>query len=659
MTAVLSLALAGAAHALSVDIVIPETDPAEVYQHARTPFVAVAYDEKANDVSDLASFTWSFPDAKEPFVGNPAYYRFVKTGKFPVSVTATLDKDSGSDEITVNVVELIGTKGVPTEDDFTFFARAGAHVFGGTVCDGVELVVQPIGELPLGWDWCYASFQKWVGGQWVEQHGQVPDYVYGIGWIATCGWSTELEKNEEIDWRVVLALDEVGSEPPNFVDLTIYNTWTPNNTVVKATGPELILHHAEDTSHEIAWNITHYTGGPINPTFTVTVKIYDLQGNLVETLLEEDVPVGQDSTTRDGNLPEQNGIYTYAIEAEHTDDPAPVYPCIDHDKTSLLTISDVHLTMQEFDVRTQVFSYSIGYTLSRTAAGGSVGLRVYDRRFQQVATEVLANGAGAHYLMDSFACDPTITGPYYFVISATESESDGDQNRDGVPKPALQKGAVCCVYPRASHWSDYAGGWLFGTNPQYRLDEIIDDTRYAARVVQALPDKQGVLQSWEDDGIFLLQAHAQPLGGEMQIAPTPLGHIYGRRDGSFDPNYDIALDELPDIYPHLYFAQLQGCGTGNSSPVHGNLCDKLRALGVDITLGFTGCPYTGGPSATWEERLYGYDISFDTLSVWTAATRAQDAVKDAHGDFYGYDTWSIEPWYRRDQSLWPARYGGG
>ncbi|MGD9495050.1 MAG: hypothetical protein AB7Y46_01945 [Armatimonadota bacterium] len=109
MTAVLSLAFAGAAHALSVDIVIPETDPAEVYQHARTPFVAVAYDEKGNDVSDLATFTWSFPDAKEPFVGNPSYYRFEKTGRFPVSVTATLDKDSGSDEVTVNVVELIGT----------------------------------------------------------------------------------------------------------------------------------------------------------------------------------------------------------------------------------------------------------------------------------------------------------------------------------------------------------------------------------------------------------------------------------------------------------------------------------------------------------------------------------------------------------------------
>ncbi|MGD9495123.1 MAG: hypothetical protein AB7Y46_02315, partial [Armatimonadota bacterium] len=61
VTAVLSLAFAGAAHALSVDIVIPETDPAEVYQHARTPFVAVAYDEKGNDVSDLATFTWSFP----------------------------------------------------------------------------------------------------------------------------------------------------------------------------------------------------------------------------------------------------------------------------------------------------------------------------------------------------------------------------------------------------------------------------------------------------------------------------------------------------------------------------------------------------------------------------------------------------------------------
>ncbi|MGD9498743.1 MAG: hypothetical protein AB7Y46_20790, partial [Armatimonadota bacterium] len=382
VTAVLSLALAGAAHALSVDIVIPETDPAEVYQHVRTPFVAVAYDEKGNDVSDLATFTWSFPDAKEPIVGNPAYYRFAKTGKFPVSVTATLEKDSGSDEITVNVVEPIGTKGVPTEDDFTFFARAGAHVFGGTVCDGVELVVQPIGELPLGWDWCYASFQKWVGGQWVEQHGQVPDYVYGVGWIATCGWSTELEKNEEIDWRVVLALDEVGSEPPNFVDLSIYNTWTPNNTVVKATGPELILHKKDDTSHTIGWNITHYTGGPINPTFTVTVNIYDLSGNLVETLVAEDVEVGAGSIEWDEDLPEEDGIYTYVIEAEHSDDPAPVYPCVDQDKSGLLTLDVNNFYYIRKDVEAGTLTVVVRYTLNRDA--GEVDVRFYDAQLGEI-----------------------------------------------------------------------------------------------------------------------------------------------------------------------------------------------------------------------------------------------------------------------------------
>ena len=37
----------------------------------------------------------------------------------------------------------------------------------------------------------------------------------------------------------------------------------------------------DDTSHTIGWAISHYAA--LNPTFTVTVKIYDLQGNLVTT----------------------------------------------------------------------------------------------------------------------------------------------------------------------------------------------------------------------------------------------------------------------------------------------------------------------------------------------------------------------------------------
>ena len=69
--------------------------------------------------------------------------------------------------------------------------------------------------------------------------------------------------------------------PSNTEIIEIERTWTPDNTVVKATGPELILHHADDTSHTIEWDISHYAA--LNPTFTVTVCIYDLSGGLVAT----------------------------------------------------------------------------------------------------------------------------------------------------------------------------------------------------------------------------------------------------------------------------------------------------------------------------------------------------------------------------------------
>jgi len=46
VTAVLSLAFAGAAHAVSVDIVIPRTDPYEVRQYQRRYFEGVCHDAR-------------------------------------------------------------------------------------------------------------------------------------------------------------------------------------------------------------------------------------------------------------------------------------------------------------------------------------------------------------------------------------------------------------------------------------------------------------------------------------------------------------------------------------------------------------------------------------------------------------------------------------
>lgn len=63
-------------------------------------------------------------------------------------------------------------------------------------------------------------------------------------------------------------------------------TSTPENGVVKATGDEIILHHADDTSHTIKWKISHHVHDGVDPQFTVTVDIYDLQGNAVAQAIE-------------------------------------------------------------------------------------------------------------------------------------------------------------------------------------------------------------------------------------------------------------------------------------------------------------------------------------------------------------------------------------
>ena len=80
-------------------------------------------------------------------------------------------------------------------------------------------------------------------------------------------------------------------------------------------------------------------------------------------------------------------------------------------------------------------------------------------------------------------------------------------------------------------------------------------------------------------------------------------------------------------------------------------------LGVDITLGFTGSPYTHEYSATWEEYFYLYAISEFEWSVQTAAEHAREAVLDEHGGYYGYDTFQV--YGTGNESLSPARYGAG
>jgi len=69
------LSLSSAAHAISVDIIIPETDPVEVPAFKRLGFEAVCYDDTGKDVTADTSFIWEFGDESKPDRANPTVHR--------------------------------------------------------------------------------------------------------------------------------------------------------------------------------------------------------------------------------------------------------------------------------------------------------------------------------------------------------------------------------------------------------------------------------------------------------------------------------------------------------------------------------------------------------------------------------------------------------
>jgi len=441
--------------------VVPEQSPAEVYQHGRTPFLAAAFDEKSGDVTDLATFTWSFPDAKEPIVGNPAYYRFEKTGKFTVSVTATIEKDTGSDQIAVNVVEVVGTKDLPNKDDFELFMRVpGGDRLGTEVADTVEVVCRSLvdGLWPfVPFEWANTKFYQKVDGQWVFKGEDNPGiYEVADNWSSYITWDTVGDPNAPIEWKAVTYLYDMMWPPGDpdhvFPEITAY--FTPNNTVVKATGDEIILHEAEDTSHTIAWNITHSDDVDPAPEFTVTVTIYDLQGNVVDTLEEEEVGLGADSMNWDEDLPEEDGIYTYRIVANHQDMLPPQGPCEDRDKSAVLAIALNEFYYFDKDVQAGTLKGVVKYTLNRLAAD-TVTIRFYDPDLEEYSGSALTgqdNTAGTHwsdvYTLTGVTFDQNDdpVGPISCVLFADESATDAANNRDSLPKPALQKGSTDLEY---------------------------------------------------------------------------------------------------------------------------------------------------------------------------------------------------------------------
>ena len=211
----------------------------------------------------------------------------------------------------------------------------------------------------------------------------------------------------------------------------------------------VILHHAEDTSHTVAWNITHCEDDA--PTFAMIVRIYDLAGSLVATLEpEQRAALGPGSIDWDDELPEEDGIYTYKIVANHQDMGPPMGPCEDHDKSGVLVTTLERFYYFAKDVQAGTLRGVDRYTLNRLAAD-TVTIRFFDpdlEEFEDSALEGQDNSAGTHwsgvYTLNGVDFDQNDepVGPIYCVLYAEESAADAANNRDLEPKPALQKGST-------------------------------------------------------------------------------------------------------------------------------------------------------------------------------------------------------------------------
>lgn len=650
-----------------MDIIVPDTDLTEVCVLVRTPFMAVARDEKGNDVSDLATFSWTFPDAKEPNVGNPVTYRFPEVGRYVVSVAASLEADSGCDETTIIAIRLDGGLRVdpPDEEDFTFTARYGQHIFGATVCDDVALVVH-CDALPLGWDWYSSTFERKVDGVWteVETTGIYYDYP---GWSASTAWFTEQEaKNIAVEWRVKSCLEEVGSDPPVGADPVLYETWTPDNTVVKATGDPIILHHADDTSHTIGWDIDHHAA--LDPNFIVTVTIYDLSGNTVTTLTDNDAAVGAGSVIWNTNLPEENGIYTYKIQARHYDDwDYPVYMCADQDKSQGLAISNLSATSFQWVEKPTKAQVTFSYQLSRGAA--ACDLDIYNHDLGEVTVVEPTGGgqlestAGAHQCTVVFEDPDQIVGVFSFVVSALESTSDGAANRDGLQKLARQMGYGIAQWPSA--WN------VPGKDePDPAREDAFDDAVDKAVSSQARGDDHtwylptvgaatGVacFEAIDDCAIFNYVGHGAPNHCALQLYSTShqlRGGTEGETPSQNDANADIYYisEESAGALDLCRFAFFVGCRTGLANASGASLLDAARSRGADCAAGFKETMYlwalTDGVPAFWEYAM------IEGCTVDAAAIQVLMDLEAANqGDDGGWGAYLS----LGNVSLIPARWG--
>ncbi|MBD3292358.1 MAG: hypothetical protein GF393_05505 [Armatimonadia bacterium] len=168
------------------------------------------------------------------------------------------------------------------------------------------------------------------------------------------------------------------------------------------------------------------------------MRIYNLAGTLIKTIVSNGVEAGQGSELWNTDLPAAAGIYTYTIHATHSEDPPMPVICADADKSQVLEIGDVDLDWFTYDARALTLAGEIRYTLNRSAGSAQLSVFHPDLTLVQAWEVPSVTGTSAFEFQFPVLADPAT--PYWFVLEAIEADAEAQENRDELAKPALQKG---------------------------------------------------------------------------------------------------------------------------------------------------------------------------------------------------------------------------
>lgn len=687
----LVLATGSQALALTVEIIHPETDPFGVVVGSDIYFEAVAYDEADENVSDQVTWLWDFGD-NETSDENPILHAYESAGNYEVTATATLGAAEAQDTITAQIDEQEeGAEGwlVKCTRAHTPLAGWWYEPVQSPVCDLRYIVVAPpagLGAEFKGVDLVCTDAEgvvvvdEYVAAQGGVEVGPDQDNLTTYSRAVAYEWHT-YSHNETFTFDIVAHIELDGVEDTKDLGK---KGWTAINTVLSSGSGVILFDPAGPpalSNPEITWATVHSNQSleelpPGEKQFDMYIWIYGPNGEPVEGGRTYPVTgegggkpigsydIGGGSWHWDGSG-QGRGVYTYLLAAKCRTDQHDY--CCDYDKSQQLVISDVSVT----DFRWSELNYpdvafvDLHYTLSRDAAS-PVTVKLFKPDLSEGTTYLgppgeLPNDAGTHEVVLGFAVQRDLMGAYTFVISANETEEDGDLNRVREPKPALQKGAVQVIWPPA-----YAAAGE-GIDPSATLHiaallELtdFDDTKYVSALGYGRSEATTVAASkFEEVAVLHINAHARTSMIAFDWWSGESGH-YDLLASSGEDVPENAYYHIPNIggegqsvLDHVLFAMYTGCNTAELNDTNRDLIEATLAKGVHCAGGFEDTIW-------WPISHLYLDRFWECLMLEgsTISDADNQAVADVIYWYYpftgGMETFWCNEWNLR---LLPARFG--